>query len=361
VSLERRRRGGSKPIGALDAGGVFTVGLAGTEIRAAERAALTDLAPAGVILFARNVESLSQLSALCGELDELLESPLLLIDQEGGRVDRLKGLVGPSPTARVLSAAGADLVRRHAALMARACRVAGLNFNCTPVVDLDEGNEGNAIGSRAWGSEPEPVVALAREVLEAHADWGVGACLKHFPGLGRTRADTHEMRPTVRLGREDLLGRELRPYAELASISPAVMVAHAAFAEISGGDRPASLSPEIVTGLLREELGYEGAVITDDLEMGAVTDLAAGPRAVAALEAGCDLLLFCHAIDEARAGRDAIAAQRAASPRLAEALGRVGRLREVFGGLPPGAGDENERAAISAELIALRREVDLSA
>ena len=346
---------------SLDAGGVFTVGLAGTELKAAERAALADLAPAGVILFARNVESLSQLSALCAELDELLESPLLLIDQEGGRVDRLKGIVGPSPTARALSAAGTDLVRRHGSLMARACRVAGLNFNCTPVVDLDEGNEGNAIGDRAWGTEPEPVTAHARAVLEAHADWGVGACLKHFPGLGRTRADTHEMRPTVRLGREDLLGRELRPYAELAQFSPAVMVAHAAFSEVSGGDRPASLSSEIVTGLLREELGYEGAALTDDLEMGAVTDLAAGPRALAALEAGCDLLLFCHAIDEARAGRDAIAGEGAVSPRLGEALGRVGRLREIFGGLPRVAGAESERDAIAAELSALCREVDASA
>lgn len=332
-------------------GGVFTVGLAGPEIGPAEREALIDLQPGGVILFARNVRSLAQVSSLCGELDELLDRPLLVIDQEGGRVDRLKAVVGSSPPARRVAVGGPELVRRHSELMARACRVAGLNFNCAPVVDLDEGNEGNAIGDRAWGTNPDAVVPHARLVLEAHEREGVGTCLKHFPGLGRTRADTHEMRPMVRLGRDELLAHELRPFAALADEAPGVMVSHAAFAEVSGGDRPASLCPEIVTTLLRGELGYRGAVITDDLEMGAVTDLPAGPRAVAALEAGCDLLLFCHDHGEARKGRDAIA--EAGSDRLDEALRRVGLLRERFGGLPKGAGDEAACAAIRAELAAL--------
>lgn len=339
----------------MKAGGIFTVGLAGKQIQPHEREALTDLQPAGVILFARNVESLSQVSDLCGELDELLKRPLLLIDQEGGQVDRLKGLVGPSQPARRLAAGGPELVRRHAELMARACRVAGLNFNCTPVVDLDEGNEGNAIADRAWGTDPETVTSFARLVLEAHEREGVGTCLKHFPGLGRTRADTHEMRPVVRLGREELRARELRPFADLAGQAPGVMVSHAAFADISGGDRPASLCREIVTTLLREELGYSGAVITDDLEMGAVTDLRAGPRAVAALEAGCDLLLFCHDHSEARAGRDAIAATAAEGGRLEEALARVGELRERFGGRPEGAGDAAACAEIGREIAALDR------
>jgi beta-N-acetylhexosaminidase len=297
-------------------GGVFTVGLAGPEIGPAEREALIDLQPGGVILFARNVRSLAQVSSLCGELDELLDRPLLVIDQEGGRVDRLKAVVGSSPPARRVAVGGPELVRRHSELMARACRVAGLNFNCAPVVDLDEGNEGNAIGDRAWGTNPDAVVPHARLVLEAHEREGVGTCLKHFPGLGRTRADTHEMRPMVRLGRDELLAHELRPFAALADEAPGVMVSHAAFAEVSGGDRPASLCP-----------------------------------AVAALEAGCDLLLFCHDHGEARKGRDAIA--EAGSDRLDEALRRVGLLRERFGGLPKGAGDEAACAAIRAELAAL--------
>ena len=110
-----------------------------------------------------------------------------------------------------------------------------------------------------------------------------------------------------------------------------------------------------MTGLLRESLGFEGAVITDDLEMGAVTDLAAGPRAIAALGAGCDLLLFCHVLDEARAARDAIAREGALAGRLEDALARVGGLRDRFGGLPKTAGEESERAAIAEELLALDR------
>ena len=340
-------------------GAVLAVGLAGPSIRPEERRVLEELRPAGVILFARNVRELAQVSELCGELDELLGGPLLLVDQEGGSADRLEALFGPSPSARRVAAAGLEGVREHAELMARAVRLSGLNFNLAPVVDLDEGHEGNAVADRAWGSEPERVAACAAEVLAAHESLGVGSCLKHFPGLGRTAADTHAERPIAPLGRDELRGRELRPFEALLARAPAVMVAHAAFAGVSGGDRPASLCPEVVTGLLREELGFAGAVITDDLEMGAVTDRPAGERALQALAAGCDLLLSCHRHDEALRARDALA-QGADPARLAEAFGRVAELRRRHGGRPAEAGDAEAAASVRARLAALQARLGAS-
>ena len=345
----------------MSPGSVLTVGLAGPEPSAAERALLDELRPAGVILFARNVAELPRLAALARELDERLERPLLLIDQEGGRVDRLKGLVGPSPPARRLAAAGPEAVRRHATLMARAVRLAGLNFNCTPVVDLDEGHEGNGIGDRSFGADPARVAELAALVLEAHREQRVATSLKHFPGLGRTRSDTHEMRPDLSLTREQLEDRELRPYRLLAGRADSVMVCHAAFPQLAGGPVPSSLSAEVVDGLLRGALGHEGLVVTDDLEMGAVTDRPAGPRAEAALSAGCDLLLFCKDPEQARAAHAALG-ERAAKDesfalRLEEAGARVAALRRRVGGVDERAGSEDERAEIAAALEALTRRV----
>lgn len=345
----------------MSPGEVLTVGLSGLELTDEERRLLDELRPAGVILFARNVDSLGRLAALCRELDERLGRPLLLIDQEGGRVDRLKGLVGRSPPARLLAAAGEGAVREQASLMARAVRVAGLNFNCTPVVDLDEGHEGNGIGDRSFGGDPDRVAELAAAVLAAHDEQRVATSLKHFPGLGRTRADTHALRPQLDLDEQELLERELRPFRALAGRASSVMVCHAAFPRLAEGPVPASLSRGLVTGLLRERLGYRGLVVTDDLEMGAVTDRPPGERAVAALEAGCDLLLFCKDPAQAREAHRRLGLSAEEDPalgaRLQEACARVARLRERCGGVSERAGDEGERAAIAQALESLDRRV----
>lgn len=288
------------------AGATLVVGLPGPRLDADAHRMLEDVRPAGVILFARNVVDEDGTTRLVRDLRAALDDPFVLIDQEGGRVDRLRTWRGRSPSARELAAQGPSAVRAEADRTARDLATLGVDFNCAPVVDLDEGNEGNGLGDRAYGSDPEVVVECAREVLEAHAARGVVTCLKHFPGLGRTRLDSHLARPSVDEELAELEERELVPFRRLARAAPAVMVSHAAFPRVTGSDEAASLSREIVDGLLRRRIGYDGLVVTDDLDMGAVTDVGAPERAVRALGAGCDLLLLCQDFGSPRPVRDAL-------------------------------------------------------
>lgn len=316
------------------AGEVLVVGLPGPDVPGALAARLLELGPGGVILFARNVVSAEQLGRLGARLHDLLDAPLILIDQEGGRVDRLRGIFGPSPSARACLAAGLRAVSERARATALRLRGLGVTMNLAPVVDLDEGEEGNGIGDRCASPDPAETAAAARAVIEAHAAEGVLTCLKHFPGLGRTRVDSHLERPSVTQSLTELAERELVPYRMLADTAPAVMVAHVALPEVTGTDEPASLSRDAVEGLLRRDLGYSGLVLTDDLEMGAVAAWPAGERGVRALRAGADLLLYCGEIEAALAARDAVV--RAvldgvlAGERLAEAASRVRAARRAL-------------------------------
>jgi len=284
-----------------------------------------------VILFARNVESEAQVRALTASLRDLLGSPLVLIDQEGGRVDRLRALRGRRPTPRALAQQGIEAVGEEARLTARALRELGVNFNCAPVVDLDEGREENGIGDRSFGSDPFEVALMARALLRAHAREQVTTCLKHFPGLGRTGEDTHLTRPAVMAPLEALRERELIPFRLLLDEAPAVMVSHAAFPLVTGGDEPASSSRALLLDLLRRDLAYDGLIVSDEMEMGAVTARPPGERAVAALAAGCDLLLFCSDLVQAEAAHAALVEaalrDRLDVARLRDAAARVRHLQ----------------------------------
>lgn len=319
---------------AAAAGDVLIVGLRGPELESDEIAALLDLQPAGIILFARNVEEAAQVRRLTRRVRVLLESPLVLIDQEGGRVDRLRRLRGRSPSLRELARSGTDAVARAAAETARCLRDLGVNVNCAPVLDLDEGRESNGIGDRSAGDDAGLVAAAGLAIVEAHEREGVATTLKHFPGLGRTGEDTHHVRPTVTASRGELLARDVVPFRLLLERAPAVMVSHAAFPGLGDGDTPASCSRAVVQDLLRTHLGFDGACVTDDLEMGAVTDWPPARRAVEALSAGQDLLLFCSDLEQARQARDgireALGEGRLEPARVIEAAERLARIRRRY-------------------------------
>ena len=314
---------------AADAGSLLVVGVAGTELGRDEAAALEELEPAGVILFGRNMATESQVRRLIDAVRRHVERPLVLLDQEGGRVDRLRALRGRSPSARELAREGRGAVAAAASATATALASLGVNFNCAPVVDLDEGHEGNGIGDRSFGTDPEEVADLARALIEAHEIEGIATSLKHFPGLGRTGEDTHETLPTVRASRGELRERDVVPFRLLADRAASVMVSHAAFPGVE--DVPASCSGEVISGMLRRELGFEGVVATDDLEMGAVSGMSPGARAVAALNAGADLLLFCSDWAQARAAlggvRDALHEGGIPAASVADSVARVRALR----------------------------------
>ncbi len=312
------------------AGRVLMVGFRGAGLDDDEIGRLRRLGPGGAILFRRNLETPRRLVELMLALGEVLPAPALLaLDQEGGRVSRLEPWIGATPTATRLAEAGPEAARRFGRATGAALSALGFNVDFAPVVDLCAPEAANGIGDRSFGTDPARVATLAGAFLDGLQGSGVAGCLKHFPGLGDTAADTHQLLPVCERDRERLLAEDLAPYAALRDRAASVMVGHAGYAALQADpSRPASLSPEIVRTLLRDEIGYEGLVVSDDLEMGAVAPLDRdGSAAVEAVAAGCDQVLYCSDLGRAERARDALV--RAArgdagfARRLAEAARRV--------------------------------------
>ncbi|MDQ5858002.1 MAG: beta-N-acetylhexosaminidase [Acidobacteriota bacterium] len=331
---------------------LFGVGLSGPVLLAEERAILEEQVPSAVILFRRNIETAADLSRLVGEIRDLPGRPLLLVDQEGGPVDRLRDLAGPFPSFH--AAARAGLARRAGELVGRACALLGFDVDLAPVVDRRLPGAGESVlGERAAAANPEEIAAAARDFLDGLHAHGVGGCLKHFPGLGRARFDTHHELPVLPEEPAEL-AEDLRPFRALRELAGAVMVSHAA-SERDG--IPASLSEDVATRLLREELRFEGAALSDDLEMGALARFGGLPeRSAAAANAGCDLVFVCSRIEEYPACVEAV--ERAVSEeRRDEAVRRVEAYRERLDALrlaaPTTDGSLEELREDVAELLAL--------
>jgi beta-N-acetylhexosaminidase len=286
------------------------IGLPGPALGREDAERLKRLGPGGVILFLRNLESVRQTTELLRELRQLLPYPLLFaLDQEGGRVSRLQPWVGKTPTAAALARAGSEAARDFGRATAAGLRSLGFNVDFAPVVDLSAEEATNGIGDRSFGTDPQQATQLAGAFLDALQRQGVAGCLKHFPGLGPTCVDSHECLPTAATAREELERSDLVPYRRMAGRAASVMVAHAHYPALDPEPGlPASLSPLVVTGLLREEVGFRGLVVSDDLEMGAVAPLDVdGAAAVRAMAAGCDLLLYCASLDRAEGAKAALA------------------------------------------------------
>ena len=291
------------------AGRVLLVGLAGPALSNGEKRSLEQVRPGGVILFRRNLDSRERLARLMLDLDRILvDSPWIAVDQEGGRVSRLEPWIGPTPSASELGSAGPDEAYRFGRETGRELARLGFNLDFAPVVDLCPPDRPNGIGDRSWGTDPETVAKLTGRFLDGLHTAGVAGCLKHFPGLGDTVVDSHVEMPVCRRDEAALLRMDMLPYRELGRSAPVVMVCHASFPALDPEPgRPASLSPPIITGLLREQVRYTGMVTADDMEMGAIAHLdTAGAAAVQAIRAGTDLLPYCADLDRALAARDAL-------------------------------------------------------
>ncbi len=341
---------------ADDSGTLFFVGIHGTRLSAEESDFLHQVRPGGVILFSRNVESPGQLQELNTALHALpagpmSSGPLLGIDQEWGPVNRLGGLFPALPAAAVLGRGdGGRRVREAAALTGRLLRGLGFQINFAPVVDLSKEDAANGIGVRSFGTDPELVTELAGHYLDGLASAGISGTIKHFPGLGRTVVDSHQLLPEVLEQRQALWRHDLLPFRRLVSRRPGVpvMVGHGWYpglepAGAAGDGRPvpASLSPAVINGLLRGELGHRGVVITDDLEMGAVTgdgDDKADPFddsvGIRALLAGADWILICHSKERILAARAELDRELRGSAVLRRmAAAAIDRIRALAGGL----------------------------
>jgi beta-N-acetylhexosaminidase len=310
------------------------VGCAGPTLSAAEREFLARVKPWGLILFKRNIESPAQVSVLIQEFRGVVgyrKAPVL-IDQEGGRVQRLAPPQWPDfpPAARFGDAYGRDRARGMAAarlgarLIASELSALGITIDCMPVADLRLPEGHGVIGDRAYGMEIGIVAALARAAADGLIAGGVLPVVKHIPGHGRARADSHEALPVVETSRAELERTDFEPFRRLHDL-PIAMTAHVVYAAIDP-KRPATVSRTMVQEIIRGHIGFDGLLLTDDLSMKALSG-GFRARAEAALAAGCDIVLHCN--------------------------GRLEEMTEIAPACPPLAGEAARRANAALALLNL--------
>lgn len=283
----------------------FIAGCSGPALTAAERAFFAETQPWGFILFRRNIEDRAQTARLTAELRASVgrRAPIL-IDQEGGRVQRMRPPHWPAyPAARWFGSTndplmGAALARLGARLMAHELREVGVDVDCLPVLDAPVAGADAVIGDRAYALDPDSVARLGRAAAEGLLAGGVLPVIKHMPGHGRATADSHLALPRVAARREELSAHDFLPFRHLADM-PLAMTAHVVF-EAVDPDQPATTSRRVFRNVIRGEIGYQGLVMTDDLSMKALSGHYSD-RAAAAYAAGCDMILHCNGVmDEMR-------------------------------------------------------------
>jgi len=279
----------------------FICGCRGEQLRASERAFFREARPCGLILFKRNCASPLQIQALVESFRAAVESDevLVLIDQEGGRVQRL----GPPnwrsyPPARAFATLyrenanrGLNAARACAELMGRDLSALGINVNCAPVLDMPVPGAHDIIGDRAYGDTPAEISVLGRAVAEGLLRAEVLPVIKHLPGHGRAVSDSHKARPHISADFDTMRRTDFVPFSALRDM-PLGMTAHVVLSAIDP-QRPASVSPDVITRVIRGEIGFDGLLMSDDIAMRALSGRAAR-RAESVLKAGCDLVLHCN-------------------------------------------------------------------
>ncbi len=314
----------------------------------------------GVIWFARNIVDHRQVwevnrrIATCGWEGP---PPYVAVDQEGGRVRRLRSPLLPLPAMRTLARLGnLQAVSQAAALCSHQLRALGFSTNFAPVVDVDTNPENPIIGDRAFSSDADDVVKFARAWLSGATSQGLISCIKHFPGHGDTGVDSHLKLPVVSHSQQRLHDVELKPFKLLTAHAPSVMSAHILYPSLDA-DRPATLSPAVMTHLLKGELGYHGVVFSDDLEMKAVSERWSIKEAARlAITAGCDCVLVCSRDDTLEETHEHLitTAEKDASfrKRLLDAFMRSGFVRQQFASFcsssPPLAAPPDQTSLLEA-------------
>lgn len=327
---------------SVNFGKYFMVGLPGVTLDSSTIDLVKDLRIHNFILFRRNVESPDQLSKLCHDLKSVcvengLPVPFISIDQEGGTVARLPEPFTQFEDARVLAESSdpEGALSHYARTCARELVEMGINMNLAPVLDLCPAGEGYYMEHRCLGNDPERVAELGCLVIAAMQEEGVAACGKHFPGLGASMLDPHHQLPTVSTSRGEIMERDLVPFQRAMNEGvAAIMTSHTIYSDIDYGI-PATMSTIILSHIVREEMGYDGLIITDDLEMGAIENEGRIEKAaVTSFVAGADLLLICHDHDKVcrsyKAFMEAAGKGDILESRLCESERRFDALHDQF-------------------------------
>lgn len=310
-----------------------------TTVCAKAREIVEEMQVGGIILMGRNVrhDDLSVTANTINELQSLSREPLLVnVDQEGGMVARFVQGVAVMPSNMALGAAGRpDLAYKGARACAEELIAIGVNYDFAPSIDVNNNPDNPIIGTRSYSESPDMVGEFGANAIRGYQEAGVVACAKHFPGHGDTAVDSHLALPSVPYTRERLNAVELKPYGPaIAAGVSSIMTTHIMFPALDP-DLPSTLSKKIVTGLLREEMGYNGVVVTDSMEMKGIADNWSVPEAcILAIEAGVDILLIPHTLETQRASREAILKAvkdgRISESRLDESVARITALKRQY-------------------------------
>lgn len=322
-------------------------GIAGLTLSADERAFFRDADPAGFILFGRNVDSREQVRALTDELRAIhgRERTFICIDQEGGRVARMKPPVWRAfpPGAAfdalydIAPASAIEAARANAHALGLDLAEVGISVDCHPPLDVRQPGAHDVIGDRAFGSEPLRVAALGRATLDGLAAAGVVGCIKHMPGHGRAGADSHKELPTVTASEAEL-EIDLAPFRTL-NAAPIAMTGHIRFTAWDA-DNPATQSPFVIEEIIRKRVGFAGLLLTDDLDMEALSG-SVPERAARAIAAGCDVALNCWAKMDDMVGIAAVL------PALSGEA--AARLERALAATDPDKGELGRREALLAK------------
>jgi len=338
-------------------GQLLLVGVPGTGIDAETEALVREVQPGGFILFGRNIQSAEQLRQLTDDLRALSSvEPVITIDQEGGRVSRLKLIGQEPPNAQQLRDRGdRELIRRHGEITAGLLRIFGFNLDLCPVLDISFDDEAdNSLRGRCYGKDVAQVNDFAGAFNEALQGGGILSCGKHFPGYSAATNDPHHELPVLERSRALMEEHELAVFRHFAKRVDSMMIGHVSYSGLDTSGLPASLSPAIIEDLLRRDLGFEGLVMTDDLDMGAILNHFGFEQTMRmGIEAGNDMLMICHRTQMAR---DALGVlQGMESSALERALSAVDRFKQRLA--PPTAFSQEAFARLDGRVWDLRVDV----
>ncbi len=336
------------------AGQLLLVGVRGAELGREEAALLRRVQPGGFILFGRNIKTPTQLRKLIDALRELSEiEPIITIDQEGGRVSRLRLIGNEPPNAQQLREKGdLSLIRKHGDITGRLLRLFGFNLDLCPVLDIsfdDEAN--NSLRGRCYGKSVDEVIAKAGAFNDALRGAGIASCGKHFPGYSAATLDAHHDLPKIARTRAELEENELAVFRPLAGQVDSMMICHGWYPVFERRKKPASLSRRVIKDLLRKELRFDGLVMTDDLDMGAIlNEYPFDEMLRLALGAGNDLAMICHRVEKIEEARAVI--EKLPTRQIDRAQESVERFKTKL--MPPGVYSEEMFRQIDQEIWELR-------
>jgi len=334
-------------------GQLLLVGVPGAELDSESARLFRQIQPGGFILFGRNIKSPQQLRKLIDDLRDLSSAePIITIDQEGGRVSRLKLIGNEPPNAQQLRDCGnLDLIRRHGDITGRILRIFGFNLDLCPVLDISFDDEAdNSLRGRCYGRDVAEVIEKSSAFNEALRATGVMSCGKHFPGYASAGLDPHHELPRIERSKELMEEHELAVFRHFANSVDSMMIGHIAVSGLDALNRPASLSPVIIRDLLRKDMGFEGLVMTDDLDMGAILNHYGFDETMRlGIEAGNDMLMICHRIEMAASAKKAIDTM---GKKLDEGLEAMARCKSRLA--PPTPFSLEAFQSVDAEIYDLR-------